>query len=129
MAEGLLRHALASANKTGYNVSSAGLGALVDHAPDKKSCELMAKKGIDISDYKASQINTLVIRKADLILVMETGHKNALITQEPSANGKVFRLGEWGGFDIPDPYQKDMIVFENALKLIEQGVEQWLQKL
>lgn len=129
MAEAILRQALQSANKTAYNVTSAGLGALVGHAPDKNACALMAKKGIDISHYTASQINTHVIRKADLVLVMETGHKNALIAEEPSAKGKVFRLGEWGGFDIPDPYQKDIEAFENALQLIERGVAQWLQKL
>jgi protein-tyrosine phosphatase len=129
MAEALLRHALHDANKSGYTVSSAGLGALVDHAPDKTACELLLKKGIDISGYKASQINTHLIRKADLILVMESGHKNALVAEEPSAKGKVFRLGEWGGFDVPDPYQKDLAAFENALHLIEQGIAQWLKKL
>jgi protein-tyrosine phosphatase len=129
MAEALLREALSHAGKTGYSISSAGLGALVDHAPDKTACELLLKKGIAISSYKASQINTQVIRDADLILVMEAGHKNALVTESPSAKGKVFRLGEWGGFDIPDPYRKDLAAFENALHLIEQGVAQWLTKL
>lgn len=129
MAEALLRQALEDANKTGYTVSSAGLGALVDHAPDKNACELLLKKGLDISGYKGSQINTHVIRKTDLILVMESGHKNALVAEDPSAKGKVFRLGEWGGFDIPDPYQKDMVAFENALQLIERGIAQWIQKL
>lgn len=129
MAEALLRDALQKANKVGHTVTSAGLGALVDHAPDKMACELMLKKGIDISGYKASQIDAQMIRKADLILVMESGHKNALVSDEPSAKGKVFRLGEWGGFDIPDPYRKDLAAFESALDLIEQGVAEWLGKL
>ncbi|SJM93773.1 low molecular weight protein-tyrosine-phosphatase [Crenothrix polyspora] len=129
MAEALLRDALSAAGKTGYSVSSAGLGALVDHAPDKTACELLLKKGIDISDYKATQINSQLVRKADLILVMETGHKNALVGDEPSAKGKVFRLGEWGEFDIPDPYQKDVAAFEHALQLVEKGIAQWLKKI
>jgi protein-tyrosine phosphatase len=129
MAEAVLRQALLDANKQGFTVSSAGLGALVGHAPDKMACELMAQRGIDISDYKASQINAQLARKADLILVMETGHKSALVAEEPSAKGKVFRLGEWGGFDVPDPYQKDKAAFEHALRLIDQGVAEWLKKL
>lgn len=129
MAEALLRQALISANKTGYHISSAGLGALVDHAPDKYACELLLKKGLDISGYKASQLSLHLIRKADLILVMELGHKNAIVAEEQSAKGKVFRLGEWGQFDIPDPYQKDLTAFETALHLIEQGVSQWVKKL
>lgn len=129
MAEALLKHSLMAANKSGYIVQSAGLGALVDHAPDKTACDLLSKKGIDISTYRATQINSAMVRNADLILVMEIGHKKALIAQEPSSQGKIFRLGEWGGFDVPDPYQKGIAEFELALELIEQGITHWLPKL
>jgi len=38
-------------------------------------------------------------------------------------------LGEWGKFDIPDPYQKEIQYFERTLSLIEQGVLQWIERL
>jgi protein-tyrosine phosphatase len=60
---------------------------------------------------------------------MESDHKQAIEAKQPSAKGKIFRLGEWGGFDIPDPYQRDHEVFESVLRLIDQGVNQWLEKL
>jgi protein-tyrosine phosphatase len=129
MAEGLLKHALAASNKGDCVVSSAGLGALVGHHPDPKACQLMMEKGIDISDYRACQLNKEMIRKADLILVMETAHKIAIQESEPSAKGKVFRLGEWGKFDIPDPYKQDLSVFIESINLIEQGVALWVPKL
>jgi protein-tyrosine phosphatase len=129
MAEGLLKHALAASNKGDCVVSSAGLGALVGHHPDPKACQLMMEKGIDISDYRASQLNKEMIRKTDLILVMETAHKIAIEESEPSAKGKVFRLGEWGKFDIPDPYKQDLSVFIESINLIEQGVALWVPKL
>jgi protein-tyrosine phosphatase len=129
MAEGLLKHALAASNKSDCVVSSAGLGALVGHHPDQKACQLMMEKGIDISDYRACQLNKEMIRKTDLILVMETAHKIAIEESEPSAKGKVFRLGEWGKFDIPDPYKQDLSVFIESINLIEQGVALWVPKL
>jgi len=129
MAEGLLKHALAATNKGDCVVSSAGLGALVGHSPDPTACQLMKEKGIDISDYRASQLNKEMIRKADLILVMESAHKIAIEESEPSAKGKVFRLGEWGRFNISDPYKQDLSAFVKSFNLIEQGIALWVPKL
>jgi protein-tyrosine phosphatase len=129
MAEGLLKRALFASNKGDCIVSSAGLGALVGHPPDTKACQLMMENGIDISGYRACQLNKEMIRKADLILVMELAHKIAIEESEPSAKGKVFRIGEWGGFDISDPYRQELPAFEKSLNLIEQGIALWVQKL
>lgn len=129
MAEGLLKHVLAASEKHDCVVSSAGLGALVGHAPDPKACQLMLTKDIDISDYRACQLNKEMIRKADLILVMDSSQKSAIEEFEPSAKGKVFRLGNWGNYDIPDPYQKNTEAFVKSFNLIERGVSEWAQKL
>jgi protein-tyrosine phosphatase len=129
MAEGLLKHALAACNKGESVVNSAGLYALIGHPPDPKACQLMIKKGIDISGYRASQLNKEMIRKANLILVMESAHKTAIEESEPSAKGKVFRIGEWGRFDISDPYKQDVSAFVKSFNLIEQGITLWVPKL
>lgn len=125
MAEALLKESLKDKR---HHISSAGLGALVDHAPDKTAIQLMLAQGIDISEYRATQITQELIRKADLILVMEAKHKESIENKDPSAKGKVFRLGEWGKFDIPDPYKKDRQAFVDALNLIETGVIEWGNK-
>ena len=75
MAEGLFRQASVEVNKFEDRIRSAGLGALVGHPPDPKACQLMMEKGIDISDHRARQLNQEMIRKSDLILVMELGQK------------------------------------------------------
>ena len=129
MAEGLLKQALTASGKGDCLVSSAGLGALVGRPPDKKACQLMLEKDLDISGHRARQLNKDMIRKADLILVMETSHKSAIEEFEPCAKGKVFRLGNWGDYDIPDPYQQNIPAFVLALSLIERGIAEWLKKL
>ncbi len=129
MAEGLLKAALLSAGKTDCVVNSAGLRALAGHPPDPLACQLMQDNNIDISNYTACQLNKDMIRKADLILVMEAAHKAIIEVHEPSARGKVFRLGEWSDFDIVDPYQQGLAAFVTAFNLIEQGVSDWVKKL
>ena len=129
MAEALFRQAFVEVNNFDSRIRSAGIGALVGHPPDPKAIQLMMEKGIDISDHRARQLNQEMIRNSDLILVMELDQKNTIEEIEPTARGKVFRLGEWGGFDIPDPYQKEIHIFEKTLILIEQGVSQWIKKL
>ena len=129
MAEGLLKQALAEANRTDCQVSSAGLGALIGHQADASACQLMTRKGIDISGHRARQLNTEMILEASLILVMELNQKTTIIENVQSTRGKVYRLGEWGSFDIADPYQQKFVAFEEALVSIEQGISQWIEKL
>ncbi len=129
MAEGLLKQALVGANRTDCQVSSAGLAALIGHQADASACQLMTRKGIDISGHRARQLNTEMIREASLILVMELNQKTTIIENVQSTRGKVYRLGEWGSFDIADPYRQKFVAFEEALVSIEQGISQWIEKL
>jgi low molecular weight protein-tyrosine phosphatase len=129
MAEALLEETLNNKAEKEYQLSSAGLQAMVGHKADAVAIELMLDKGLDISNHFARQLNQAMIIAADLILVMESEHKQVIETKEPSAKGRVFRLGEWGGFDIIDPYRRERKVFEQALQLIEIGVKEWAEKL
>lgn len=129
VAEALFKDALQIKGKKNHQVSSAGLGAMVNSAPDKVARELLLEKNIDISDYRASQLTTEMIHHADLILVMEMAHKEIIEHKEPSAKGKVFRLGKWGGFDVADPYRQERKVFIEAVQLIDRGVADWVNKL
>ncbi len=110
-------------------VASAGLGALVGHPADEMAQELLLEQGIDISAHRARQLTSAMLRQADLVLVMEAEYKKAIESLDPCARGKVYRLGEWGNFDILDPYRQSREVFEHALQLIQQGVADWSSKL
>lgn len=126
MAEALLARELKAG---GASVGSAGLGALVDHPADEMAQTLMAEQGIDISVHRARQLSRPLIQQADLVLVMEAGHKKAIEGMDPTARGKLYRLGEWRDMDIPDPYRESRQVFEQALELIRQGVMDWTSRL
>lgn len=129
MAEGLLRNALHMAGFENIEVRSAGLDALVGHPADKIAQRLLLEQGIDISAHRGYQLNRDIMRWADLVLVMEKSQLASVEYWDPVAKGKVYRLGEWSDFDVPDPYRKSGEVFEDALGLISKGVTDWVKKL
>ena len=127
MAEALLRHALSE--KEEFVVESAGLGALVGYAASEHAVALMNERGIDISSHRARQLHPELVNKADLILVMESGHKKAIETTDATVRGKVFRLGEWNDTDIVDPYRRSRKVFEEVLVDIDKGIADWVNRV
>ena len=126
MAEAMLRNALRGHEIT---VESAGLGALVDWPASEHAETLMAERGLDISGHKARQLTPELVKQADLILVLESGHKKAIEAEDPTARAKVYRLGEWQDTDIEDPFKKSKAVFEEALVEIEKGIAAWVERL
>jgi protein-tyrosine phosphatase len=127
MAEALLARQLNAQPQ--MSVTSAGIGALVGYPADETAQDLLLEHGIDISSHRARQLNSAMLRQADLVLVMEAEHKRAIEMIDPSARGKIYRLGEWGGFDIPDPYRQPREAFEESLRLIQRSVTDWSAKL
>ena len=127
MAEALLRRELRE--QIEFTVESAGLGALVGHPASEHSVDLMAEMGEDLTMHRARQIHPDMVRDADLVLVMETGHKRAIDDADPTARGKVHRLGEWQGIDIDDPYRQPREAFADALEDIKIGVASWVERI
>ena len=124
IAEALLR--LEFPDKT---ISSAGIGALVGQPADRLSINVAASHGVDLSAHRARQMSGWMCQAADLILVMEQGHKTEVAQHYPLVRGKVFRLGELGQFDIADPYRQPREAFETAYFHIARGVADWVPRI
>ncbi|MEM5435715.1 low molecular weight protein-tyrosine-phosphatase [Paraburkholderia diazotrophica] len=114
---------------SGVTVLSAGLDALVGAAPDPLAIRVTAESRLDIAAHRAQQLNMGLATGADLILAMEAAHKHEIMRRYPGASGKVFRLGEIGRFDVPDPYRKPIAGFRDAFGLIQQGVDAWVPRI
>ena len=128
MAEAVMRKAFLDRGRQ-VDVRSAGIGAVVGHSADDSVRLLMDRRGIDVSQHRAIQVNHDMLRWADLVLVMEDAHRSALRRREPSTAGKVFLLGHWIDTQIPDPYMKPLSVFEQTLDLIDRAVGSWMDRL
>ena len=112
-----------------FNVMSAGLGALVDNPAHEISQKIAMQHGVDMSAHRARQINLDILKWADLILVMEMGHKRELLYKYPWLEGKVFRYGESHQVDIPDPYRRPENAFVLAWNFISKLTPYWVEKI
>jgi protein-tyrosine phosphatase len=111
-------------------VRSAGTSALINFPADEPALLLMQARGLDLGAHRASQVSLESTRWAELILVMENHHRDAVLDLDPTARGKTFLLGYWtGGLEIPDPYQRGEDVYNHALGLIDGALESWRGKI
>lgn len=126
MAEAVLRAGLQQTSPT-VAVSSAGIAALGGHPADADAIKLMDERGLDIRAHRALQFSGRTGIDSDLILVMTTEQQQFVETHWPLLQGRVYRFGHWGNFDVDDPYQRGESAFRKALKTIDTGVEPWLE--
>lgn len=127
IAEGLFADKLSIT--PGVSIQSAGLSALVGQPADPLSCLLMTERGLDISAHRARQVTQNLLFDADLILTMTRDQQEQVQANYPSSRGRVYRLGEWTGIDIVDPFQRPRVVFEQVMVLIEQSMDEWYEHL
>ena len=128
MAECLLKHAF-SVHGRPSEVRSAGLGAVVGHPADDHVLTLMRRRGLDLSEHRAVQVNREMLRWAQLVLIMEKSHRAHLRILDPAVSGKVMLLGHWTGWEVSDPHQRTLDVFEQTEGLIDSAVDSWMERL
>lgn len=127
-AEFILRDRIEQAGRA-VETRSAGIGALVNHPAEETTCSLMQSRGVDMTAHRASQLTSERLRWADLVLVMEKHHRDAVLAIDPTARGKTFLLGHWTQREIPDPYRRGDDAHAEAIRLIEEAVAPWVGKL
>lgn len=124
-AEFLLRRALPD-----RNVSSAGLAALVGYDMEAMARAVAEENGLPCPVHQARQLTPSLCHEADLILVMEAGHKEGVTALCPEARGKVFLLAQGApSSDIGDPYRKGRPAFERAYQQIGAATALWTKRL
>ncbi len=113
-------------------VKSAGVAAHEGQGASPQAIEVMKKKGLDLSGHRASQIDSELIRQADLILTMTESHKNMVKVLEPEAFDKTFTLKEYVGessTDIMDPFGQPVDVYSCCAQEIEEALRKLIDKL
>ena len=116
-------------------IQSAGFfNAFSYMQPESK--EYLQSKGIDTSDFKPQLITYSLLEQQDLILTMETSHKQDILKNFRGIKNlekKVFTLKEFNGenddLDIIDPYYTSHSTYIKVLKIIDENVEAVIKKL
>ncbi|NAY90689.1 low molecular weight phosphotyrosine protein phosphatase [Muricauda sp. JGD-17] len=132
LAEGILKSKL---DKKKFFVDSAGTaGYHVGNPPDERSVAVAQKYGLDISNQRCRQFETLDFLEFDHIYVMDrSNYANVvrLATSENQAQKVKLLLEEvdLGIVEVPDPYHDDADGFENVFQMIEIACDAIAKKL
>lgn len=126
--------ALLKARLPHLTIESAGLGALVDQGVDSTARTLAEEDGLTVSEHKARLVTEDMILRADLVLVMSEGQRQAVSKLVPSATGKIMLFGRWlgqggKGEEIPDPYRKSPEAFQHVHRQLVRAADTWAAKL
>jgi len=123
--ERLLRRALPD-----FEITSAGLGAVVGAPADGRAAEAAAEIGLDVSGHIARQLTEEIGCKHDLILVMEAGHRAEISRRFPQLSGRVMLFDHWiGETGIADPYREPIEAHRLARDRIAEAAESWSKRL
>jgi protein-tyrosine-phosphatase len=113
------------------SVSSAGTWATTGMPAMPKAVQLAKEYDLDLSYHRSRVVSEEILSRADLILVMEMGHKEAITHEFSFIKGRVFLLAEAVGklpVDILDPYGEKQAppkdVIEEIVEFIDEGYEQ-----
>ena len=127
MAMGFLQEKLRKAGLEGeYRVHSAGVWGLESQPPSLHARQMMAQRGIDISDHRSHDLTPEDVQGADLILTMERGQAEAISLEFPPHAHKVHLLSEVIGrhYDIRDPYGGPLYEYRQCAAEIERLIEE-----
>jgi protein-tyrosine phosphatase len=135
-AEGVFRQMVTEADLADrIGVDSVGLKSChVGKPPDQRAIKTAKKRGYEIGDLRARQIDMQDFADFNLILAMDTSHFRRLIrTCPPGAHDKIAMFldtaPQFGRMDVPDPYEGDACDFDYAMDLIEAGARGWLNRI
>lgn len=134
-AEGVFRRLLDERGLTHrVEVDSCGIGDWhVGKAPDPRTREAAARRGIDLSTLRARQLADADFAAYDYLLAMD--HDNLAAMQARAPVGIDAHLGLFLAFAglpdraVPDPYYGGEDGFEEVLDLVEQGARGLLAQI
>lgn len=132
----LIQQRLADTNLSeGIRIESAGVYGHTGDSIDPVVLDLLRELGIEPAAHRATPVEESALHGADLVLVMEEAHRQALFYRLPAALPKIFMLSELAGRyeDIRDPHGQDLAdyraTFDQVTELLEAGWPTLMQKL
>lgn len=130
VAEAALRGALADGLAHPPVLASAGLHALVGRGIDPDSAAAAEAHGIALHDHAARQFTDEIGRDSDVILVMETHHRQEIGQRWPHLLGKTFLLGHFDAArQVPDPYRQGIGMHTQAVDIIVTCSTHWAAQI
>lgn len=135
-AEGVFRHQVEQAGRADqFLIDSAGTHAYhIGEPPDLRSQEFALKRGIDLSNQRARQVEVADFVRFDLVLAMDQDNYALLMRKcPPQHQHKVKLMMSFAHHSrseiVPDPYYGGAQGFETVLDYLEDASAGLLQSL
>jgi len=135
MGEGLFKKLLAEKlnctvdrlEDKGYIITSAGTLGIVGYPASTEAVWACADKGVDIGAHRSRALTKHLIEQSDLIYVMASVHRDAVVDISPEAAGKCELLAE--DSDIPDPIGQSSVVYSHCAETIDRAIRKRISEL
>jgi protein-tyrosine-phosphatase len=108
-----------------WRVESAGTWTQNGMPAARNSREVMAERGLDLSHHQSREVTPDLLAGFDLILVMESNHKEALCAEFPKLCGQIYLLSEMAGGkkSIDDPIGGELSEYRACANEIDAFIE------
>lgn len=106
MAEMLLKSKLKKQKIKWWDVSSCGIRAEVGGAISPNSRIALEEVGISVNNFAPRQLTQKIIAASTIVICMTQSQKQLL-----EGCGHVFCIRDVCGYDVPDPYGRDLEVY------------------
>ncbi len=138
MAEILLKAELKNRGWKGITVTSAGISARRGNTINPKSLQVLQENGFEVEKFSSKRLTDKMMKDAYAIVCMTEAQRDYLLdarwqamrkSGEENFENNVFSFGEIAGYEILDPYGKDIDCYRYVYELIKGGMSALIEKL
>ncbi len=131
MAEILLKARLETLALKGFSVKSAGIKAKKGEPINEKSAQALLENGLDAGEFTATRLTDKTLREAFVIVCMTAAQRDYLMERrwvalkkagEEAIENNVYAFSDITGYEISDPYGKDIDCYRYVFNLLSTGV-------
>jgi tRNA threonylcarbamoyl adenosine modification protein (Sua5/YciO/YrdC/YwlC family) len=128
MAAAYMEKVLRDNKRSDVEVASAGILILGGIGATAGTKEVLKKEGIDVSGHHAQRMTREMVKKSDLILVMEKIHEDHVLHMAPEVQNRLFLLKEFAKIEdndlaVHDPIGKPLQSYEETFAVIREAVK------
>jgi protein-tyrosine phosphatase len=132
MAEALLKALVAADSPDdAWRIESAGTWAVEGLPPMPRTEAVMAERGIDISAHASQPIEECDMASFNLVLVMEKGHREAVVREFPEMAGRVYLISEMAGMndEVHDPVAGTLADYRRTADELQRILEAGMSRI
>lgn len=118
MAEFLLRYKLKKRKIKWWDVSSCGIQAEVGSAISPNSKIALEEAGITVGKFASRQLTQKIIGASTIVICMTQSQKQMLYEC-----GNVFCVRDVCGYDVPDPYGRDLEAYRLTREALSRACD------